>query len=67
MDAETFELQPDHPVPVTFLLPAQDWNIVIQVLTRAPYYIAAPMIAAIHNAAHLAPLDGEARATEADE
>jgi hypothetical protein len=56
---------PDHPLSITFTLPAQDWNLVIELLTRAPYYIAAPMIAAVHEQARRAPLDDAIRATEA--
>jgi hypothetical protein len=47
----------DKPVSVTFTLSAGEWNLVIEALKRAPYYIAAPMFAEIHEQVQRMPLD----------
>jgi hypothetical protein len=47
----------DEPVSVTFTMCAGEWNMVIEALKGVPYYIAAPMIALIHEQAQRAPLD----------
>jgi hypothetical protein len=57
-------LRADEPISVTFHLGALDWNHVIQALTKAPYYVAAPMIAQIHEQAQRSALDA-AQTTDA--
>jgi hypothetical protein len=59
-------LRADQPLTVAFTMTPPDWNIVVQLLTRAPYYIAAPMIAEIHERARAAPLDAVLQATSDD-
>jgi hypothetical protein len=42
---QPMEVEPSLPLPVT--LTAQQWNQIINILTDAPYRIAAPLLATI--------------------
>jgi hypothetical protein len=57
-------MRADQPLSVTFTLLPPDWNVLIEVLHRAPYYLAAQMLAAIHEKAMATPLDDAIRETE---